>query len=197
MKLYHYSAHHYDVLKTLEKQRPLSKEEIEEGARSVKWGAPLPYYAHISFFFEPVPLDILSSIFPKDHHTWFKGSRLYEYIVDPSTIDHFQYAVVETPEKTELFYDESIGVAEYYRRLNELNKKFGYTGHSLAGLKQAVQRLEGTTRSSFLLLQTRPNWDKEEKDSIQYKYASTVPHVMLYPASGFVEYESVKKVVVK
>ena len=197
MKLYHYSAAHFDQLKTLEKQRPLTKEEIEEGARSVKWGAPLPYYSHISFFFEPVPLDILSSIFPKDHHTWFKGSRLYEYIVDPASIDHFQYAVVESPEKTELYYDESLSIEEYHRRNDALKKKFHYTGHSLAELQQAAKHLEGTTRACFLALPSRPNWSERGKDSIQNKYAATVPHVMLYPASGVIEYQSVKKVTVK
>lgn len=197
MKLYHYSAHHYEVLKTLEKQRPLTKEELEEGARSVKWGAPLPYYSHISFFFESVPLDILSSIFPKDHSVWFKGSRLYEYTVDAAKIGHFQYAVVESPEKTELYYDESLSIEEYHRQINAVKKKFHYAGHSLAELQQAAKHLEGLTRECFLALPSRPNWSKKGKDSIQYKYAATVPHVMLYPESGIVEYQSVKKVTVK
>ncbi len=197
MRLYHYSTHHYDQLKTLEKQRPLTKKEIDQGAASVKSGAALPYYAHISFFFEPVPLDLVGSIFPKDHHTWFKGSRLYEYVVDPSSIEHFQYKVVESPEKTALYYDGSVTDAEYHRRIAVLDKTLHYSGHSVAELKLAAQHLEGSTRDSFLALPSRSNWHGKEKDSIQKKYAATVPHVMLYPASGVVTYQSVKKVVVK
>ncbi len=193
MKLYHYAAQHFDALRTLEKQRPITAKEIQAGAEAMQSGIyPGPYYTHISFFVEPVPLDILSKIFPKEHASWFSGSRLYQYTIDAGHIGAFKYLVTETPEKSVLYYDDSLDTKAYYRRYLKQLHDLHHVGEGAAQLEKAVKPYLGKTRGFFEQIPQRPNYAE-----LKLKYAATVPHVMLYPESGVIEYESVKKVVVK
>lgn len=193
MKLYHYSKEHYDELRTLEKQRPITREEKAKAIKDcLNSGHPGFYYEHISFFFDPIPYDILGKIFGKDHHTWFPGSRLFEYEIDVKQLGHFSYYIVETPESTELFYDDTISESEYYQKLDQLNKDKHYIGSGEKELIKASQSLIGSTREYYLKVKSRPNWD-----DIKNKYAATVPHVMVYPDKGIVKYDAVKEVTIK
>lgn len=192
MKLFHYAKQSFSELRTLERQRPLSEKERKEASDVIISGKPGFYFQHISFFIEPVPLDLLGSIFGNSHHTWYPGSELFQYTVESSKLGSFKYEVVESPEKTELYYDDDLTTDAYVKAHRELLVRLNYVGDSNAKLIAATRHLMGTTRAAFQQLPKRPNWS-----DIKNKYAPTVAHVMVYPASGIIQYESVSKVIVK
>lgn len=167
MFLYHYAKKEFQTLKTLAKQRGGSAAEY-------------PHYEnHISFFFERPPIEKLGLIFGPDHHTWHPGAHLVEHMVELSNLGTFTYELVESPEKTLLYYDDSISESQYHRRLDEIVKRHKYEGDSVADLLYAVKQNIGQTEKCFMELPSRPNFDQ-----IKNKYAATVPHLMIYPATG-------------
>lgn len=180
MKLYHYSKEKYSILKT---------KSLVNGEQK---GELISYNNHISFFFEPVPLDIVGKIFGPTHNVWAPGNRLYEHIVETRSLKKFFYKLVESPEKTELRYNDSISVEEYHKRLAIINKELNYEGTTIAELEKACTRLKGTTRSYFKLLPERRDFEE-----IRDKYAATVPHLMIYLEDRQLTPISIKEVVVK
>lgn len=183
MKIYHYSAGDYPTLQTLNKQKEGLPKAILPKDVSEEYGN------HISFFFDKVPLDIVGGIFGKHHKAWFSGSELIEYTVEVASIGTFHYEIVESPEKTKLYYDDSISIVEYHRQLRAMNIAKGYVGGGPAEFIRAVKPLVNGTRKAYLEVPHRKNFKE-----IQGKYAATVPHVMLYPATGEVAYQSKKHV---
>lgn len=191
MLLYHYSVNRYAKLKTLAAQGKVSKEEREKAEKSHS-ARPGYYFDHVSFFFDPVPLKTISQYFPKDHPAWKSGNSLFQYVVDSSRIGAFQFEVVESPEKTKIYYDDSIDLETYHRLLAEILSENGYVGSGNDALEKACRKFIRTTDRYFKTIPRRPNYDE-----IKYKYAATVPHLMLYPESGEISYLSVKKVTVE
>ena len=186
--LYHYADKQFEELQTL-KYRGETKEGYTHKPSPEKGRGA--YDEHISFFIEPIPLKIMGRIFGRDHHTWFPGNEIFEHKVSLNSVCPFTYHFVETPEKTLMLYDDSIQDDEYYKRLNEYNKKLGYVGASVKEFEKPYRALQGCTEEYYKLLPKRPNW----KD-IRDKYAATVPHVMLYPVCGKCPIVSVKQCVV-
>lgn len=180
MLLYHYSKEQYDHLLTREAQGLKSSVQEEKS-----------YSKHISFFFERPPLDIIGDIFGDGHHTWVNGNKLYEYIVDTSDIGKFEYSIVEFPEKTAILYDTSLTDAQYYSQIEKVTKEKGYKGSGSRDLEKAVHPLLGTTRAAYANMRRHPNFEELKK-----KYAATVPHVMIYPKSGQIDYRRVSQVTV-
>lgn len=180
MKLYHYSKERYPVLKT---------KSLVNGEKK---GELISYNNHISFFFEPVPLDIVGEIFGHTHHTWAPGNKLFEHVVDSKSLKKFFYRLVESPEKTELLYDDSVDDKEYYRKMALINEEFNYEGRSVDELEKACSHLKGTTKTYFKLLPKRRNFDE-----IKNKYAATVPHLMIYLEDRQITPFSIKEVFVK
>ena len=191
MNLYHYSTQRFDVLKTKRKQGILTKQEIKSAERLAENQSSVGAYCdHISFFFERLPLDIQGSVYGKDHPVWFPGNKLFEYELPLVGLPDFDYEVVETPKKTELYYDESLTIPVYKEKLRLLNQKEGYRGNGHKELIKALRPLEGLTRECVAKANSYPNWDE-----IKYKYAANVPHVMIYPVGGIIHFHKVQKVV--
>lgn len=180
MDFFHYSAERYSVLKTLEYQKKNAGEKNSIG---------LDYEKHISFFFEKPPLEKMGVIFDGKNSFWVAGAEVWEHTVTLAAFGSFRYRIVESPEKTELYYDDKISVAEYHERLDALLKEKGYEGSDGKALTTALEPLKGTTRKCFLLLPTRRDFEEIAK-----KYAATVPHVMVYPDSGQIRVSSSRKV---
>ncbi len=191
--LYHYSKERYDVLKTRLAQSIVTDEEKQAGILRAKETYRLaPYYEHISFFLEPIPLDILGAIYGKNHHTWYPGNELYEYKIDINKLGVFKFELVESPEATKFYYDpknDSLTLEEYYKELYKLRLRLNEIGYDKQSLIKVCSSMLGLTRSCYLQIPSRPNWNE-----IKDKYAATVPHVMLYPKTGIVKYESITKV---
>lgn len=193
MKLYHYSQKKYDDLRTLEKQRPISAHEKHKALNeAVGSNKPGFYYEHISFFFDPIPYDILGKIYGKEHSIWHPGNQIFEYTTTVDALGRFKYEIVEFPEKIKIFYDESLSLSQYKKQLRELIAEHQYIGEGKQDFIKASRPLVGTTRSSFLKVKSYPNWEQ-----IRNKYAACVPHVMTYPEKGIVKYQSVREVTIK
>lgn len=188
--LYHYSKNLFDELKTLKASgvshsRPLGNNHPDLGN----------YNEHISFFFEPIPYDILGSIFKrKFNDVWYTGSQLYEYIVKVSEMPEFKYRVVESPTITNMYYDphyDNLNKEEYIQLVRQTQLKMKEIGFNKKDFISIANKYIGLTRQCYIDLPNRPNWDK-----IKNKYAATVPHVMIYPQKGIIEYSSYKKITI-
>lgn len=194
--LYHYSAEKHNVLKTVEKQNKLTNEE------KTKWdkiahdsGRVGAYYQHISFFFEPIPIDIISSVFNNEHPVWYSGNVLYEHKVSIAGLGEFKYELVESPEVTEIYYNpkyDSYSDEKWINLKDKIIKENHYNGHETTSLLSAINKNIGSVREAYKQLPHRSNFEQ-----IKTKYAATVPHLMVYPKTGAIEVSSISKVVIK
>lgn len=178
MLIYHYSYKAFDTLKTLKAQ-----------GRSKDISSIKDYDEHISFFLEPIPHEFMGTVFGPTHPVWFPGSMLIEHTVLVKDIGEFRYRLVESPEKTAMYYDTTITVEQYHTRLKKLIAQHKYEGTNPKDLEALQNRFKGVLRESFALLPSRSNFEE-----IREKYAATVPHVMLYPKTGLVPVTSHKTV---
>jgi hypothetical protein len=192
-KLYHYSKEKYSDIRTRAMQgvdeKVNSRSQMED------------YNSHISFFLEPAPLDILGTIFkPGYNDFWFTGNEIHEYTVELKDMVIGKYRLVESPEVTDFYYngwvieDPEMSDEEFRRRKKLIEVKMGYVGTEMEDFIKVASPLVGRTREFYLKLPKRPNWHDKTYDDLQSKYAPTVPHVMMYPTGGIVQYSSVKAV---
>lgn len=189
MKLYHYSKKKYDVLKTLEAQTPVTEKERKNAIVMRKARLNVPpglYFEHVSFFFDKIEKDHWK-FYPPSHDVWFKGNELFEYEVDVSSIDDFKWCIVETPEITAARLDVGLSNEEFWKIYKEINLR-KYVGHSSKGFEQAAKPFIGMTRKYAEISVDEPNPENRAK------YAAGVPHVMLYPKGGVIQYQSVKPI---
>lgn len=192
MKLYHYSQVKREVLKTLR----MSGSEIVVSDRFDPYQPltayhPGAYVDHISFFLERPPIESLASVFKEGHSVWYKGNVVFEHVIETRDDNKFEFVVVETPERTDHYYDELYGDGDdeaWRAKELEILKKFGYIGEGSRSLERATDHLKGETLRAYQKLRGRPNFEQ-----IRLKYAATVPHVMLYPDSGGVTVRSVTR----
>lgn len=194
--LYHYSAEKHNVLKTVEKQNKLTSEEKAKWDKLAKdnFRAGV-YYQHISFFFEPIPIDIISNIFNNEHPVWYSGNVLYEHKVSIASLGEFSYELTESPEINEIFYNpkyDDYSDERWEKLKDKILKENGYIGHDSASLINAINKNKGSIREAYKQLPHRSNFEQ-----IKTKYAATVPHLMVYPETGTIEVSSINKVVIK
>jgi len=207
LKLYHYSKELYPELLTKAASGTMAPIEIKlarlNARRQMPWPS-LPYCDHISFFFEPIPSEVMDGIFGKGHPVWFKGSELYEYTVDLEDIpEKSPYYVAESPQRTQLFdnfveeknwvEDNPDLLWEWLMLESRMQRSWGEVGDNPHELeKQAkLYAKPGTLATAYLKASLREDF----KDNFT-KYASCVPHLMLYPVKGVVQYESVSRLVI-
>lgn len=196
MKLYHYSSERYTVLKTKRKQLKVTEKDRIEAAKN-KDLAIGPYYDHISFFFDPIPAKHMGYFFKGvPHEVWRKGAMLYEYAVETDNFN-FGYEIVETE-------------ADYRQLITEWPTTPSITKEQIRQFKvnrfQRKLKTDETakTKENFLKManpyvgKLLENYKKAQRryelDSERMKYAALVPHVMLYPDNGYIEYESAKRI---
>jgi hypothetical protein len=195
VKLYHYGASKYKELLTPELQG-VGKEKWEDADAAAKFrGEPYPYYKHVSFLMDPAPLDILGGIFPRDHHSWGAGTKLWEHVIDPKDIDILHWRVVESPVSTFMvdnlpWLENDLYKRMYFSARKLIESMYGNNGNDLAGLLKAIDKYKGITREAYIKLPTR--WDFKKLDKM---YAATVPHLMIYTDRPIPIY-SVKRVMV-
>jgi len=191
MLLFHYATHPYNPLRTRRLQQPLSDEDIRRGEFSAKrCSDPAPYYDHISFFLEPVPLDIIGDIFkPYNHPFWHNGNRIYEHIVEHSQLPKFDYVIVET-EFDRLHADKNwydgirdtpSAVEHYFAEAAKKKIRLGERGSNHVAFERGARAFIGGLRQAYI------NAPSVNDASAMLKYAASVPHVMLYPVGGTVK----------
>lgn len=203
MKLYHYSQDFWPELKTRRVSGIASNDEIRKADQSaVQKESHGSYIDHISFFFDPIPAKLLGELFGSEHRAWFKGNELYEYVIDVDSLEAaIPYHVVESLRRTEFMdrfveehnwvEDDPVLLKRYLGELKRLEVKWGEFDKGLNHLKAQIKLNEGQTAENYLAASKR-----EDFADGKHRYASNVPHLMLYPSGGIVAWETVNKVVI-
>lgn len=179
MLIYHYAAKPFRTLLTLRQQGV--KENIADPS------GPHPYIDHISFFVDPVPVEIMGFLFSgMDHRVWRAGNTLYQHVVDTRRIGPFDYMLVETPLDYR-FMDErwpadiELSKTErekYFADLYKEKRQQGLIGSGALELEKAASSFVGGTRTAFI------NRSRVNDESEMKRYATGVPHVLVYPRGG-------------
>jgi hypothetical protein len=197
MYIYHYSSDKYSELRSLRKQSGRSKKELDQIDKDFSFNEN-KYTNNISFFIEPIPYDIIGDLFNNKHNVWKNGNVLYEYMIDVNTLEkNIYYSLVESPEdiKTlDLNYDKDMTDKEFDIYIkNKLDAKYarGETGIGRANLIKQIKLYLGTTRQLFI--DARKRYDAELTKT---KYAANVPHLMLYPSSGIIQYQKYDQITI-
>lgn len=190
MLLYHYSTQLYPFLLTKHQSSKLSSKEIEEGLEEAKIIClPGPYYDHISFFFDKVPLKIIGNLFKGKNDFWKNGNEIYEYIIDTASLsNNIKYFITETPSQIKKL-DETdwIDSDEFFQQYMKEKKRMAEAnneiGESRSELEKQIKKYKGKTEAYYIQASKRDDFDENIT-----KYAAYVPHVMLYPEHGKVTY---------
>lgn len=202
MKLYHYSKLRFSELLT-KRAAGASTAEIRKSEKEKDdLGLIGAYIDHISFFFDPLPSKVVADIFKNDHHTWYKGNVLFEYVVDVNQFESdLPYSVMESRNKTafmDKFIEDHNWVeedpvlhAKFLKELEKLEVQWGEVGHSLAGLKKQIDKNVGGTKQAFIDAAARADFEEGRQ-----RYATNVPHVMVYPKSGRVAFIELNRVTI-
>ena len=195
-KLYHYNT---ETFKELQSQN-LQKQGPVVGAKSsdVVPKNVFDYENNISFFLEPIPID-LPSIFEGKHEFWKPGLKLVEHVITLGALpNNIAYRLVESPEKTKLLLSQTWSketAKGNHEALKELEIKLGYWGIGLNNLEQAIKTykkgLKGYYEKAYEISKTDPDMD------ILSKYASCVPHLMLYPGLIGLKVQSTKTITLR
>lgn len=179
--LYHYSVERYTELSSLA-ARGLQKEGFE-----AKESDPFAYNKSISFFFEPIPLD-LPEILHHEHKFWKTGAELYQYEISTVQLkEETPYILTEGEEIVDLIYtkqdwskvegDASL-ISKYKEEIRNLELKLKYKGTKIDDLIRASKKYRTGIRERYKALYELNL--KYPEDNLLDKYAATVPHVMIY-----------------
>jgi hypothetical protein len=198
MKLYHYSKDRYSILMTRAKSGKCTKSELAEAIRiSKEYSRVGSYNDHISFFFDPIPLDTVAKIFKGKNDFWIKDNEIFEYVIDTKSLDkNILFEVVETPNDIKTldatdWIDTDEFLIEYLAKKSEMKKHLGETGTGISNLDKQILKYSGRTDEFYNAASKRKDFEYNIT-----KYAASVPHVMIYPKEGSIKYESVDKVIV-
>lgn len=195
MKLYHYSKEQYPIL--------LTKRAAGGDRTPTRFdGYKESYNDHISFFFDPIPSKTVAKLFGRDHAVWYPGSVLYEYTIDTDQFERdLFYHVVESAKKTAYLdefstehsweTDHPATLALWEKEILPRLVQWGEIGKSLAGLHKQIRLHQGTTEAAYLAARKRPDWADGK-----HRYASNVPHLMLYPRAGEARYGAVNRITI-
>lgn len=204
MRLYHYSKEQYNALMTKRASGKASQEEIaksEKSARRILMPGTA-YVDHISFFFDPIPSEILGTLYGKDHPVWFDGNELYEYVVYVDKLPQkLLYEVVESEREVAALdqfvkdhnwvEDDPVLLKKWFAFIVSEKLKWGEYGNDHSKLLYQIKKQSGHTTTNFLKAVQRDDF----RDNFT-KYAASVPHLMCYPATGEIQYELMNRVVI-
>lgn len=192
--IYHYSTKKIKNISTLRtRNRFTPEEDISFNYLAKKHYMPNSYLDHISFFFEPLPLKQMPDFFD-NHPFWAKGQKVYEYKIPLDEFLNCPYVIVETAIDTMLYDNINDWVFNHFKGTYFYTKglisKLFHQGIGIKSLSCKIKRFKGITLKSYISVSQNEHYRKSEK------YASRVPHIMAYPPSGFVNYESFKLCVI-
>ena len=203
MKLYHYNTQTLDELKSLY-ARGLEKEGY-----TAKDSNPRAYNKSISFFFEPIPLDI-GKILNNEHSFWKRGQVLIEHVIDLNSLPvDVPYRITESREVIDLLYNKQNWqlVAEgeplaaerlrkqYIKEIRDLEISKFYWGDGIDNLKKGLRNIKYDIREDY------KNMYKLHKlhpdDHFMSRYASSVPHLMAYVGEHHIPILETKRIVLQ
>ena len=192
-KFYHYSKQRYSLLKSINAQKGMGLTKIIQ----YKEINNINYKDNISLFIDPIPLDIIGSLY-KNHPFWYKGNEIYEHeIITTDIPDELFYWIVETPKRWAFWNnhiasknpDNDILFDRYLKELFIYLSKIGEMGYNKNELIFKTKDFVGTTKDFYK--------KSAEKDPTTKLYAPFVPHVMVYPKGGEIKVNNICKVIVK
>lgn len=188
MRLYHYSKTAFTQLLTRRAQNQFTPEELIEEERKAKFRQEPGFYIdHISFFLDPIPADIMGTLFAKDKHDfWIAGNTIYQHIVESSQLGDFTYLIHETPSDMAFLdkhwpLDKKLTLAEkeqYFLERNKLRRRNGQIGHGNRDFERNAKRYVGTTRDAYIKASIR------NVAEARLQYAASVTHVAIYLPGG-------------
>jgi len=196
--LYHYSKEKQPILQTLNKQKELDKtsERMEErSGKTDPLGRGLDYSDQISFFFEPIPMDLIREKMPENirynpkvYEYKVKIQNLEENIVFQIVIAPFELIVIRTLGR--IFSNEKL-FKKFLKNYAKLSKVL-YTKKGINDLLKIQKQYEGYTLEGF------QDWlNSKNPRRIEYRkknYQAGIIHVKLYPESGEIKIESRRKI---
>ena len=162
---------------------------------SKKIGVDKIYSEQISLFFSPLPYKELPELFNNKHSFYTKGKKLYEYKVPYSNLPNdILFHVVETPAITKFLHmsekkldlDNDDIFYSYMKDKINLTKKLGYYNKGVHNLEEIAKDFLDIKKYFIKATAKNPNYKQ---------YAAEVPHVMIYPDSGVINYESYKHII--
>lgn len=185
MKLYHYAVKRYGSLLASRHALKNAPDKIAElEAKDKQLGRKFGYLDHVSFFFDPLPIDIGSLYEGVGHPLWKKGQVLYQHEVETLGME-FAFELYETPQLDALMQsDWTTDMSEsdkkaYFKKEFELlvrNGHYADMGRSTTALIGAVSPFLGKTREAYV-----KSLITNDKAVLARHYAPSVPHLMLYP----------------
>lgn len=209
MNLYHYSKERYDILKSLKRQGTYTEEEeLDWVARWRDIEGVAPYHYNISCFCGPINVKQLVSLFPKGftHPFWRSDTTYYEHVISIDDIPKgTPFMFVETPADTEhllatppeAFERESF-VKQYLRDKMRRKRLTGeiYDGENKTkfNYSELFERQIRKFSNVDAFITTKYSNKKYQEFVKDGKYASCVPHVMLYPEFGELRVSNINKV---
>lgn len=180
------------------KSKLATKEEIIESiAFSKLTHSPGSYTDHISFFFDPIPSDIIGNLYKGLNDVWKNGNILIEHITDTRMLEsEILFSLVESPADVSSldsidWVDTDEFLLEYKIKKEARKRNSGETGNGILNLENQIKKYKGSTTKAYIAASKR----KDFLENIT-KYAASVPHLMLYPKRGFIEIEYINKVVI-
>ena len=196
MKLYHYSTEQLSELQTRRIQGVDLKEIDISAFKARRMGLPFPYQDHISFFFEPIPVEHIASTFAEGHPFWKSGLELYEHVIDLTSIEPNSFwRVVESIPQSK-FSDQfdwgnvkDLAIrAKWFTKMYANDVRIGLAGWDTRLIYKAYRNIMTLSMLDFY----------RRAAVIRFvgntQYAAYVPHLMVYPVGGRVPIVSCKKV---
>ncbi len=219
MNFYHYSIEPFDQIKSKILQEanktiepPNSDDDghdlayMKELLMFQKSHAPeaFDYRRSVSMFLEPIPRN-LASIFNGEHQFWKPGIELWEYTIDSRDLPKkIPFKLHESPEVIDLIYNKQDWdsakenpklVEKYSNDIDRLMFELGLSGEGIAHMEVAARKynrgIEKYYREAYELHKKYP------EDKILQKYASCVPHFMIYPGVQFISYKERQQIKLK
>lgn len=208
MKLYHYSTELFDTIRSRvlqEADKEIEPPSAEEDGHDLAYMKELlmfqkrvapeerDYRRHISLFLEPIPRN-LPSILHNEHQFWKSGRVLWEYIIDSRDLPKsIPFRIVETPEAVELLYEKQDWthakgnpdlVKKYVAQKKQLEIELGL--HDEGRVKFEVAAKKYSKGIADYYAQAYELHTKYPEDKVMEKYASCVPHALIYPGVQFI-----------
>lgn len=182
MNLYHYSEEKHKVIQSLQaREAQVSGDRLKLDPS----GILPPYNTSISFFLNQIPNDLPALL--DDKHKFWQPKDLFEYQVKTSTLpDDIIFYIAEAPERNKIVdkFDWSKASdpevrKSFLKEIRDWEISNGLIGQGVKNLESKAKLYTGSL-SYFYKKAYQLAKKENELESFFSKYASYVPHVMIY-----------------
>ena len=198
--LYHYALDKNPILYTIRKQ--IEMGDVSDRAKKTQGkddplGRGLSYQDQISFFLEPVPVQLMREKMPENQI--YNSKSLYEHKVSIDDLEEdITFQVVIAPMELmiiRIFSNISRSNLKLFIRLMKIYAKLTkilYVKTGINTLKQVQKDYGGETLKQFE--KWINNTDKRKAEYRKRNYQAGITHVKVYPKSGEITPVDVRKI---